>query len=168
MWKIFKNDQTKESFDSLIAVEGEEKYQSILQDEIQKIKQSLKLHERHVTFFLAMGLYVEAENYIWERIAQLDGDRYYDLLRWAELFEENKHYVIASAIYRELINSILKRAYSKAYHHGVGYLKKLDEFESLIQNWHPLDSHRSYFDKIKKEHSRKSSFWAQYKERIAP
>lgn len=167
LWKIFKRDQTKESFDSLINVEGEDKYQSVLQDEINKINQSLKLQERHVTFFLAMGLHIEAESYIWERITQLDGDRYYDLTRWAELFEENEHYLIASVIYRELINSILKRAYSKAYHHGVDYLKKLDKFESLIHKWHPLDSHRSYFDKIKKEHSRKSNFWAQYKEKIS-
>lgn len=164
LWKIFKSEQTKESFDSLITAEGEEKYQSILEAEVQKIKESLKLHERHVTFFLGMGLYNEAENYIWERISQLDGDRYYDLPRWAEHFEENKHYVMASAIYRELINSILKRANSKAYHYGVDYLKKLDEFECFIHNWHPLDSHRCYFDRIKKEHSRKSSFWCQYKE----
>jgi hypothetical protein len=165
LWKFFKNEQTKESFDSLIKVEGEDKYQSILQEEIQKISKSLKLTGHHVTFLLAMGLCEEAENYIWERVAQLDGDNYCELARWAESFEENKRYLVATKIYRELIDSILKRAYSKSYHHGVDYLKKLEEFESYIFNWRPIESHCVYFEKIKKDHSRKSSFWSQYKEK---
>jgi hypothetical protein len=165
LWKIFKSEQTKEIFDSLIKVEGEDKYQPILQEEIQKIRKLLKLTGRHVTFLLVMGLYEEAENYIWEREDQVDGDSYYELVRWAESFEENKRYLVTTKIYRELINSILKRAYSKSYHHGVDYLKKLEEFESLISKWYPIEAHQVYFVKIKKDHSRKSSFWSQYKEK---
>jgi hypothetical protein len=132
LWKIFRSEQTKESFDSLIKVEDEDKYQSILQEEIQKIRKSLKLTGCHVTFLLAMGLYEKAENYIWERVAQVDGDSYYELVRWAESFEENKRYLVATKIYRELIDSILKRAYSKSYHHGVDYLKKLEELKVIF------------------------------------
>jgi hypothetical protein len=165
LWKVFNSEQTKESFDSLIEAEGENKYQLTLEAEVQRMKKSLKLDERHVTFFLAMELYEEAEKYIWDRFSQLDGDHYYDLLRWAGIFEERKQRLIASAIYRKLINSILERAHSKAYHYGVDYLFKLIEFEPLISSWPPIEPHEVYFSRIKKEHGRKSSFWGQYKQR---
>lgn len=61
-------------------------------------------------------------------------------------------------IYRELLESILNRAISKYYHHGVRYLKKLEELAPDIIDWKEFLTHDQYRKKIDEAHFRKKSF----------
>jgi len=61
-----------------------------------------------------------------------------------------------------LLDSILARAKSKYYHHGIKYVKKLDKLSEKIDNWFQFSQHSKYFDEIKVAHSRKSAFWSRY------
>ena len=66
---------------------------------------------------------------------------------------------------RALLDSILQRAQSKYYHHGVRYLRKLDHLALKIQDWQNLGSHEAYKAAVAEQHARKRSFWGQYGQR---
>jgi hypothetical protein len=85
------------------------------------------------------------------------------MLYLAETMEAEKRNLAATLIYRSLLNSILERGYTKAYHHGVRYLKKLDKLAFSINQWEKFDNHESYHDLIYQAHGRKRSFWSKYK-----
>ena len=68
-----------------------------------------------------------------------------------------------SIIYRALLYSILKRAVSKYYNHGVRYLKKLDSLSDRTTDWQNVQPHASYKEDLLRNHGRKSSFWSKYK-----
>ena len=76
--------------------------------------------------------------------------------------EKNGRWLAASLIYRALLDSILARAVSKYYHHGIRYLKKLDSLAAGIQDWRNLQDHECYRAGLLQTHGRKTSFWAGY------
>jgi uncharacterized Zn finger protein len=69
---------------------------------------------------------------------------------------------MASVIYRALLESILSRAQSKYYHHGVRYLKKLEALAGKVDTWLTVQPHQTYMDELRQAHRRKSSFWSRY------
>jgi len=69
----------------------------------------------------------------------------------------------ASIIYRSLLSSVLERGYTKAYPHGIRYLKKLDKLAASISDWNTFDDHKEFKDDIYEAHGRKRSFWSKYK-----
>ncbi len=113
-------------------------------------------------FLFDMGLLNEAAKYILSHQQQLDGDQYGSILPLATGFEENEKYLAASVLYRALLESILRRAQSKYYHHGVRYLKKLDKLSPLVTDWGDCISHGDYFKELSEKHKRKRSFWGRY------
>ena len=163
LWKIFKEHRTKDNFDNYLKCVGNDKYEEMLQNEIKVINVETKIVEHSVTFLLETNRVQEAESYLWERQDQLDEDDYYSLSSWAYSFEENGRYLISSKVFRALLDSILKRGYTKAYHHGVDYLMMLEAMNTKISGWKYIEPHLEYFNKIKKDHSRKSSFWELYR-----
>ena len=71
----------------------------------------------------------------------------------------------ASLLYRSLLTSILQRANTKAYSHGIRYLKKLDKLSQDISDWQGISPHESFKQQIKNSHDRKRSFWSKYVEK---
>lgn len=162
-WAIFRRHRSKESFETVLGIEGRDNKEKLLVDEISLVYKDTKLEDENVNFMLEMNLIGEAENYILERKSGLDGDYYGNLTAWAEVFDQNKRLLVSTLIYRALLNSILERGYSKAYHYGVNYLKKLDDQSQNIGNWMGNVTHQSYFTGLMSAHKRKHGFWSQYK-----
>ncbi|MGM0365023.1 MAG: DUF6880 family protein [Actinomycetota bacterium] len=104
----------------------------------------------------------EAEEYIINRAGQLDGDHYTGLLNLVKLMESEGRFLAASVIYRSLLFSILDRRYSKAYYHGIRYLKKLDKMAVRVSDWKDFEDHLIFKERIYNEHKRKRSFWGGY------
>jgi hypothetical protein len=96
------------------------------------------------------------------RAAELDGNLYPQILSLAKPLEETGCLLGAAALYRALLESILQRAVSRYYNHGVRYLKKLDALDPRIDDWRDFTPHESYKEKLAEEHARKRSFWARY------
>jgi hypothetical protein len=113
-------------------------------------------------FLVETGHLDAAEAYLLKRTAELDGDFYSGLLPLAEAMEAGGRLLCASIIYRALLDSILRRAYSKAYNHGVSYLKKLDMLAPAVSNWRGFGSHDLYIKHLRVQHARKRSFWPRY------
>ena len=95
---------------------------------------------------------------------QLDGHFYGSLISLARTMESEKRDLVATLIYRSLLISILERGYTKAYPHGIRYLKKLDKMAASITQWMRFDDHESFRDQIYLSHGRKYSFWSKYEE----
>lgn len=70
--------------------------------------------------------------------------------------------VAASVLYRALLDSILARAKSKYYQHGINYLKKLDSLAQKVRDWKKVEPHTRYLANLRQKHKPKSSFWSQY------
>ena len=74
---------------------------------------------------------------------------------------ENCH-LVTSLIYRSLLISILERGYTKAYPHGIRYLKNLDKLATSVTNWKEFNHHEAFKEQISEAHGRKRSFWSKY------
>lgn len=73
----------------------------------------------------------------------------------------NRHFV-TSLMYRSLLISILERGYTKAYPHGINYLKKLDKLAASGDDWKGFNHHEAFKEQIIEAHGRKRSFWSNY------
>ena len=69
---------------------------------------------------------------------------------------------MASFLYRVVLDELLQQGYSKSYHHGVAYLRKLDGMAEKISDWKDVVPHADYIANLRNVHSRKGSFWSQY------
>ena len=113
-------------------------------------------------FMISVEHIDDLERYLLPRVEQLNGELYFRLLPLAEVLEKNNRLLISSLIYRALLDSILARALSKYYHHGIKYLKKLDQLAPLVNDWQAWQPHGSYLALLHEQHKRKSAFWSKY------
>lgn len=113
----------------------------------------------------ALGLYFlldkpdRAEEALFQRTDQLDGDRYVGLQRFVKTFEQAGRPLAATVIYRALLDSILERAYSRAYRHAADYYRSLDRLAPKIADWRGVANHHRYVRSLVDQHGRKRSFW---------
>ncbi|MBD3332573.1 hypothetical protein GF356_06965 [candidate division GN15 bacterium] len=161
-WSIFRRFRSEARLSLLLSVIGEAERQRVIDDEARAIAQSPGLDHVNVAFLLELERFDDAERYIEERSGQLDGDYYYQLLPWAKTFEKQGRFLVASIIYRALLESILRRAKSKYYTYGVRYLRKLDDLAPHIDDWDGQPDHDDYKVNLRLEHKLKRSFWARY------
>jgi len=163
-WRVFREHRSKGTLDTLLSAIGRNQKKTVIESEAKKILHSMTLSLSDAQFLVDCGLLDEAENYIARSAGQFDGAYYGSLLPLAEAMEKHRRYFAATVLYRALLDSILKRANSRAYHHGVDYLEKLDEFAEKITKWEPLLPHHAYVQQLRRTHSRKVGFWSQYEQ----
>lgn len=162
-WRCFNRYRSEVTLNELISILGEDKRAQTIEDECSKIHAESRFSLTSANFMIQVGRIDDADRYFLTHREELDGDSYYSLLPLAKSMEDNKRYLSASLIYRALLESILRRAQSKYYHHGVKYLNKLDELSLIIKNWQDILPHQAYYTELHKQHYRKVSFWSKYK-----
>lgn len=104
----------------------------------------------------------EAETYILERVALIDGYSYLILLSFIQAFELHSRFLAMYVLYKQLLESILARAQSKYYSYGIKYLRKMDVLAKKIMEWKQVESHQEYFIKMRQSHGKKTCFWSKY------
>lgn len=164
-WRIFRRHRSRESLEQLIEVAGKKKRRQILADQIAEILTEERFSATDATFLVEMNLNSEAATYTIQNAAKLDGGDYWSLTPLAEHMEKGKFLLAATALYRALLDSILARAQSKAYHHGAKYLRKLDAMAGKVTSWEPLVAHVEYKTAVVRDHKRKWRFWEEYGQR---
>ena len=94
-----------------------------------------------------------------------DGRDWQILLKVAKLIEHEQP-LAATILYRALLDDILDRARSKAYSHGIKYLKKLTLLSAEADTSHGggIVDHATYLAHLKKNHPRKTGFWTRLTE----
>jgi len=161
-WEIFTNDRASDNLETLLGVIGPDKRQEVIAGETKKILADNRLTYSDAYFFIENGLSDKAAEYLIARKKQLNGVFYTTLLPLAKEMEKNGQYLAAYVLYQALLESILKRAISKYYTHGVRYLKRLDLLGKEISDWQSVAPHPEYLSWLKSAHARKSSFWSRY------
>lgn len=153
-----------DALNELLDVIGLEYFDDVVDEEAGHIMKSDYFYETAAAFLFEVGKSDLAEAYILKNANCIDGNYYNGLLSLAKIAEKANRYLAVILIYRSLLVSILGRGYTKAYPHGVRYLKKLDKLTIKISNWRNFADHKSFKESIIQAHGRKSSFWAQYED----
>ena len=163
LYQKFRSYHSTETLQALLDVIGHDKRDEVVADEVGQILKTGRLRESDAEFLIAVGKMDEAEEYLLKRADQLDGNHYGSLLSLAEAMEAENRHLVTSLMYRSLLISILERGYTKAYPHGIRYLKKLDKLAASIDDWKEFNHHEVFKAQIKEAHGRKRSFWSKYK-----
>jgi len=158
----FRSHRSMDTLQALLDVIGQEKQDKIIVAEIALISECSALRESDANFLIATGKIDEAEAYLLDRADQLNGNYYGSLLSLAEAMVLENRNLAASLIYRSLLVSILERGYTKAYPHGIRYLKKLDKLAAVVTEWKTFNNHAAFKNRIYQDHGRKRSFWSKY------
>ncbi len=161
-WRVFRRSRSKARLALLLNVIGESEQECVIDSEIALIQESTTLDYLDASFLMEIQRYTEAERYLTDRSAQLNGDYYCQLLPWAKTFERHERFLVGSIIYRALLESILRRAKSKYYTYGVRYLRQLDDLAPRVADWGDFVNHEDYKLNLRVEHKLKRSFWARY------
>jgi len=161
-WQTFRRCHCDYYLADLLSVIGQDQREQVVADETQIILSSGHFSNIDVEFLVTVGRIDEAERYMLDNANKLDGCSYSSLLTIARSMESNNRWLIASVIYRALLDSILARGYAKAYHHGIDYLRSLDNLAGNISDWGEFSDHITYKTSLRKAHARKSSFWPVY------
>jgi hypothetical protein len=164
-WEIFRSNRSVESLAELLQTLGEEQREAVVTQETTLILASSQnnLIESDAAFLLQLGNIVVAKQYLMKRVALLNDVDYITLTEWVGQFAESP--LLASLIYRDLLDDILLRGYTKAYHHGVDYWIQLQQLSLQASDWKPNLTHQQYQQHVHQEHGRKYSFWKQVSER---
>ncbi|MBU4318201.1 MAG: hypothetical protein KKF30_13135 [Proteobacteria bacterium] len=158
----FRSHHSADTLQALLDVIGNDRRDAVVAGEVAQILESSALRESDAEFLIAIGEMDEAEAYILKRADQLDGNHYGSLLSLAEEMESENRHLAASLMYRSLLVSILERGYTKAYPHGIRYLKKLDKLAATVPDWKEFNHHEAFKEQIIQSHVRKRSFWSKY------
>jgi hypothetical protein len=160
--RSFRRQRSQSVFERWISIVGEDQRDELLNQEVRIILDARLLSLTDAAFLVAMEHWDAAESYLQTRTEQLDGDHYEFLLPLAETFASLARPLTASLLYRALLDSILRRAQTRAYGHGVRYLRKLDLLAKTVSDWVDIEPHTVYFEHLRKKHGRKASFWSRY------
>ena len=162
LFQKFRSYHSSDTLQALLDVIGHDKRDDVISDETRQILKADRLRESDAEFLIAVGKLDEAEKYLLGRADQLDGNLYGSLLSLAEAMEAENRHLVTSLIYRSLLISILERGYTKAYPHGIRYLKKLDKLAVSVSDWKKIHHHEAFKAQITEAHGRKRSFWSKY------
>jgi hypothetical protein len=162
LYRNFRSYHSSDTLQALLDVIGHDQQNDVISDEARHILKSERLRESDAEFLIAVGKMDEAEEYLLNRADQLNGNHYESLPPLAKAMESANRHLVASLVYRSLLVSILERGYTKAYPHGIRYLKKLDKLAAHITEWKKFNNHKLFKEQIVQAHGRKRSFWSKY------
>jgi hypothetical protein len=94
-------------------------------------------------FLCDMSRFDDAQTYVLHHAGSMQEQCYAHILPLADAMEKHERYVGATVVYRALLESILACALSKYYHHGVRYLRKLDQLSKKIDRWGDVQPHEA-------------------------
>lgn len=160
---MFRRHPSSDSLKTLIQIIGEEKRHWIIQDELDRRGKNEAFSVSFATLLLDEGWEGAAGGYIQARAKELNGDCYGSLQSLAMSLSTHGQTLAASLVYRALLDSILERAQSKAYPHGVGYLSELDRLSVHVGDWAGFESHKQYHSGLRSRYARRPAFWSKYK-----
>lgn len=167
-WRKFHAYRSEHSLEILISTIGEDLRKEVVDVEARLIRESKGFSHSDVEFLVHAGLLEDVEEYVLKRAGQLNGNFYTSLVSVAEALESDGRLLAASLIYRALLDSILERAQSRAYHHGADYLKKLESMAPRITRWEGHAPHGHYVNGLRVSHGRKYGFWGQFRSGKTP
>jgi len=163
--ELLKSKRTKENFNALVKAVGEKQRAIVLAEQVAEVEKSKGVSYRDIEFLTAIGAVDAAENLLWRRLPTLSTHSTWErepaLL--AKLMAEKKRPLIATVIYRKMIESILTAAKSNHYPTAIQYMETLTKLAPTIKDWKSVDPHDKYLAKLREQFPKRPSFWAKVK-----
>jgi hypothetical protein len=94
-----------------------------------------------------------------QRSSELNGDHYEILSPAAESLAA-KYPLAATLLLRAMIDFALKAGRATRYRHAARHLAECASLASAVGDFGTVEPHERYNNRLKQEHSRKTSFWA--------
>lgn len=101
-----------------------------------------------------------AADLIEARANEVDGDHYELLTPAADALRE-RHPLAATLLWRAMIDFALSKGRASRYGHAASHLSDCAAVMSEITSYAPYSSHGEYVEQLRRQHERKSSFWAK-------
>ena len=158
----FQSHHSTATLQALLDVIGHDQRDNVINDAIELILTADELKASDAEFLITVEKIDQAEEYLLERAHRLNGNYYDSMLSLAEAMESENRHLIASLIFRSLLISILESGNTKAYRHGIRYLKKLDKHAKAVTDWQKFTPHQAFKEQLIEAHGRKRSFWSKY------
>ncbi|OHV25573.1 hypothetical protein EOS93_21675 [Rhizobium sp. RMa-01] len=114
---------------------------------------------RALAFFLAWPAHAEAAKLIFNRQAELDGDRYELMTSGAEMLRE-KHPLAATILLRSMIGFAVENGRSSRYRHAARHLAECASLAPHIDDFGSARPHDAYVTELKRQHGKKHGFWS--------
>ncbi len=111
-----------------------------------------------LSFLVSWPALDKASGLVIEHAKDLDGDHYEILIPAADALAA-KHPLAATLVLRAMIDFTLSRRRSTRYKHAARHLLECSSLSSSIQDFGTYETHEAYEAWLKREHSRKQSFW---------
>lgn len=102
-----------------------------------------------------------AAKYVLSHPDQVHGANYIAQADWAKVFVTQDEPLAAVLLYRRLLLDILESARSKAYRHAARYYKALEQLDTELKHYKPLEPHNVFYESLQAVHGRKRSFWSK-------
>lgn len=160
--RVFDCHRSVETLATLVEAVGEDRRESVIDGATETILHAESLSKGDVEFLISVGRLSEAADFVVNRSHQIDGDWYRTWTPVADAFMHGEFWLAATVTYRALLDSMLDRGASKAYHHGVQYLRNLDIMADRIDDWRGFARHEQFAQSLRRSHNRKWSFWQKY------
>jgi hypothetical protein len=159
-WRRFRRDRSRAALDVLLNVIGADQRDMAIEQERRQILGSVSLEVSDALFLLEMGFSDDAEIFLLERIAQISGDHYGETLDLAEAAVQHGLALVATLLYRALLESILVNVRRTAYRHAAKYLAIQSRLARSVADWRGHPSHEVFVADLRKRHGLKKAFWA--------
>lgn len=159
-WRRFRRDRSRAALDVLLQVIGADQQDAAIEQERRQILGRKSLQVSDALFLLEMGFSDDAETFLLERISQISGDHYGETLDLAEAAVQHGLALVATLLYRALLESILVNVRRTAYRHGAKYLAILSRLTRSVTDWRGHPSHEVFVVDLRKRHGLKKAFWA--------
>lgn len=112
-----------------------------------------------LSLFMSWPALDRAANLVLKRSGELDAD-HYEILTPAADALAGKYPLAATIVLRAMIDFSLNNARSTRYRHAARHLLDCSGLSSAITDFRQFEPHDAYQAGLRREHGRKSSFWA--------
>ena len=112
-----------------------------------------------LSFLVSWPALERAANLVIQRAVELDGDHYEFLTPAADALAA-KYPLASTLLLRAMIDFSLKNARSSRYKHAARHLLECSSLSSAIDSFGAFETHDAYEARLRREHRKKSSFWA--------
>lgn len=159
--RIFLRTPNVNIFKDIQEISSSKQKQNLLKEVTDELMASKHGITEKILFLLETKQTPIAAKLVRQNINEFDGAHYYSLLSLIDPLE-NSYPLEAALLYRKLVLGNLEPAKSNYYHHGVRYLRALDELSEKVSNWEDFPSHEEFMAGLRDVHGRKKSFWSKY------
>lgn len=159
LWARFVCAPSRDTYGQMLAAEPPESRDTLRNAALEEVRGRLPPQDQS-EFFAEIGDLETCASIILSAPEKLNGDIYFFLVPMAKRLEA-AHPLAAYLVYRALLESILRRAVPKTYHHAARYWEIIRTLGSRIEDWRGLEPLQAFRERIGREHARKKAFWVK-------